>query len=275
MKKLLKLLILLTLLAGIAGAVVLAAVLDRMVKTGLETVGSAVTNANVTVETVDVGVLTGRLHFHDVRIANPEGFNSPHAFEVADIEIDFQPRSLLRNTVMIHRVEVRSPQVTYERQGDSSNLSRIKDNVHAFVERHGGGDQASAQTGAADGGRTVVVDELLVSGGMARIHTLPGVPALETTLPDITMRDIGREDQTSVAELIAQVSTQLISSAAQSFTDAGRLLSDSAELLTAEDGILGSGRKAVEAVQQKAGELIDSGVEGLRGLLGDETEEDD
>ena len=76
--------------------------LNSLVKEGIEVAGRDALGVQVSVDQVNISLLSGSGHISGLRIANPEGFSSARdAISVDDIEVLLEISSLTSNNIVI------------------------------------------------------------------------------------------------------------------------------------------------------------------------------
>lgn len=106
--------------------------LGKIVKAGVETVGPKITQVPVTVDAVNLSLLTGAARIQGLVVGNPEGYKSPQAISVGVVAVGVNPLSVISDKIVIRSIEVRSPEITFEGNPFSgNNLTKIRDNVTA------------------------------------------------------------------------------------------------------------------------------------------------
>jgi uncharacterized protein involved in outer membrane biogenesis len=178
--------------------------LGKIVKTGVETVGPKLTQAPVTVNAVNLSLLTGSAKVEGLVVGNPEGYKTPQAISVGVVAVGVNPASVLSDKIVVRSIEVRNPEITFEGNPfGGNNLTKLRDNVNAAT---GSGQKpATTQTAPAAGqpGKKFEVDDFLIAG--AKVHvSLTGLGGQEMTLPipDIHLTDMGKgSDGITAADL--------------------------------------------------------------------------
>ena len=162
--------------------------LDKALKTGVETFGPRLTKVDVTVQSVSLSLFSGSGTIKGLLVGNPQGFKTPSAVQVGTVRLSLMPRSLLA-------INVQGPEITFETDLRSNNLKRILANVQ---ETTGGGaqepakPQAPAQPKEAKPAKKLEVDDFVISGGKVHVNVtaLQGQSAT-ITLPDIHLQALG------------------------------------------------------------------------------------
>jgi hypothetical protein len=260
-------------LAVLIGAVIAANYhLGSAVKTVAESLGPKATGGAVKVEQIEFALLRGKTTIRGLLIGNPEGFKTDSAFELSQVAIDFEPRSLLSDTIHVRSILIEEPKVTFEGSFSSSNLSVLLKNVKKFS---GGAKEPKAEKAA----KKVIIDEIVLKDGLVKVSfTFTGRSwePVPTPLPPITLKDLGQDKGgVSSVEVFAQVIgavlgavTEVIKASANPIGESVKLLGEGAEAVGGA-ALKGIG-EAVEAVGQGADKVI----KGLGGLLGSEKKDE-
>ena len=96
--------VLLVLLFVVVGAVYFT--FGSILKNGIETAGSLILDTEVTVDFVGVSPLSGSGGIRELRIGNPEGFNSPYAMELGSMDINVNVGSIFSDTIVIESIVI-------------------------------------------------------------------------------------------------------------------------------------------------------------------------
>lgn len=200
----------------IVTAIVVGLFLDKIVKAGVERVGPKITQTTVTVDAVNLSLLTSSARVKNLVVGSPEGYKAPNAISVGLATVSVSPMSVLSDTIVVKSVRIESPEITFEGSLSRNNLNRIMENVNG-VDKNGG-PESTNKTATAGGkpGKKIEVDDLLITG--AKVHgtlTLFGgkevtIPSL--TLPDIELHDLGKGSEGITAtDLTKQVLSAVVS----------------------------------------------------------------
>jgi uncharacterized protein involved in outer membrane biogenesis len=251
MKKILILLGVLFLLLVIA--VVLAGLfLDRLVKAGVESVAPGITQTTVTLAAVSLSPLSGAASLQGLVIGNPSGYSSAAAIRVGQAAVRVAPASILCAKVIIHSIEVRAPEITFEGNPlGENNLKKILDQVNTQAAA---ANSATNAPGAPGAGKKLQVDKLLITG--AKVHALIRTPLLNQevslTLPEISLTNLGAgPDGIMPAELAQKILSQITKATIKSLGD--RL------------GSLGKG--LLDDVKKNPADAVNKITKGLNGLF--------
>lgn len=186
------LLVILTLFAG------------HIVKGAINNAGPRVLGVPVSVKDVDVSLLRGRFGLTELVIGNPEGFGTPEAIRLGKVTVAVKMTSLFSKVLIIERVYVGGPEITYEVGLHGSNIGAIQDKVAPPTT---GAEQPKPATKPAPSGKRVEIDDFVIENGKIHFSTIGmGGQALPIPLPTIHLTDIGKESGgASPKEVIAKV----------------------------------------------------------------------
>lgn len=267
------------LLLVIGGGIYLYSNLGDIIKAAVEEYGSEATQATVSLNGVDLDVTSGKAGLNGFVVGNPSGFETPSAFELGAIAVQIDPASLDTDTIVIKSVAINAPKVTYELGSSGSNIDAIQSNVDAYAKRFGaGGGSSSSSSGGEE--KKIVIERLTIRGGEVNVSAgFLGGKSLGTSLPDITLTDIGKDSGgASPADVIQQVidsMTSGIGSAVGTLNLDGLAKDAEAQAKKALEGVTSGASDAVKSATEgagAAGEAASDAVQGagdaLKNLLG-------
>ena len=181
-----------------AGVAVVAAVLvgvavwvyvslDELVKRAIEHYGTEIVQATVSVDRVKLAPVDGAGELRGLSIGNPKGFRNPHAATVGTVELAVDPASVAKDVVLVRRIVVVAPNITYEPGARGSNFDASQRNVDHYL----GTDQAGAKR---SGGRKLIVERLTIKGARPSYSppVMSGKAAILFNLPDIQLSNVGK-----------------------------------------------------------------------------------
>ena len=131
-------------------------------------------------------------------LGNPKGFNTKSAMKFGEVSVTIDPSTITSDVIVIKEVRITEPEVTYELGSGGSNFDAIKRNVDAYV---GGGGKTPPKKGekkeAGKKGPKLVIENLYITGGKVGVSaTFLKGKSVGGTLPDIHLKDIGKEKKT-------------------------------------------------------------------------------
>ncbi len=187
-------------LIGCALVVVVAALvffglsnLGPIIKKAVNTYGPEITQTQVQLGDAGVSLFSGEVKLKHFLLGNPKGFKSPQAMKVGSIYVNVDEKSLTGNPIVIDKIEVVAPEITYERSGRDDNFNALLRNVkqRTGAGKSGGGASKSGEAGAS-GGKKLLIRSVVIKDG--RINLTAKVLAGKTVsaeLPYIELKDVG------------------------------------------------------------------------------------
>lgn len=256
MKTLLQIGVVLVVLFIIA-VVVVTSNLDKMIKVGVETVGPEITGTSIKLESVDLSLLSGEGRLKGLVVGNPPGFQTERAFKLGDAKVKVDLKSALTDKLIIEEILIDGPEITYEAGASGNNLNKIQENVAAFAKKAGAsvGAEPKAEKKEPDQKKVQINHFIMKNAQVNASATMFKGKALTVSLPDIHLKDIGKESEgTTMGKASAEVFAAINKSVMQAVTGSGKFLEKGAEAVgEAAKGLGGNAGKAVE---------------GLKGLFG-------
>ena len=226
--------------------------LNKGIKTGVEKYGPEVTQTSVRLDDVDLSILSGNGTLTGLYIGNPDGYKSENIFALGQIEIDVDARSVFGDKIIINKIIIQKPEISYEKTLMSSNIKTLLKNIEAYTDSADENAPEPEEAAPAEDGsaKQVVIKQLIIEDGTIFV----GLMGAGTTvpLPRIEMNNIGEGgNKKSMAEVIDLVLTEVLKSIGPAIADAGNLV--------------GEGGKA--ALEQGEGAL-EKATDSIKGLFG-------
>lgn len=265
------------LIAGLVLFVVISAVffftlsnLGPLIKKTINAVGPEFTKTDVIVDDVSLSIFSGEAKIEGLVLGNPKGFKSSQAMKVGSVYVDVDKKSITKNPIIINKIEVIAPEITYEKISGSDNFQTLLKNIQgrAKAEKKARRIQSSDKTKEK---KKIVINNLIVKDGRVNL-TMAALAGKEITapLPDIHLKDIGKEkDGATPAQAFEKIFSSLYSSiGADSVT---RIFNHGLKQLGDLKDLRTSGLKAEEDAAKKAVEsaadTVKSATEGIKGLF--------
>lgn len=268
-----KLLIGIIVLALAAAALVYffgASALNKGVKKGVESVGPRVTQTSVTLDAVNLSPFSGKGTLTGLNVGNPEGYKSENIFELGQIDIQVDTGTILSDKIIIDKIHIRQPAISYEKTLSGSNVKELQKNIEAFT----GPSDPAAPDPAPDAGakKQVVIRKLIIEDGTIYVGAL-GI-GQTVSLPRIEMEDIGEEgDNITLAEAIDMVLTKVLGNIGSALTGVGEMGTQAAEAIKTQgleklDLTKEKAGDAASKAGEAAGDAVDKASEGIKSLFG-------
>jgi uncharacterized protein involved in outer membrane biogenesis len=192
----------------IAIVVVVNSKLGPIVKVAVNTYGPKITGTQLKVNDVGISLFSGEAKLEKFFLGNPKGFKSPSALKVGSINVHLDESSLPKNTIVIKKVEVVGPEITYERRTNTDNFQSLLANVEKNMPQGESGKKEPEKQGP---GKKLIIDDLIIKQGKVNLAVeMPGGMLAEqhisTDLPDIELKDIGKNNNgSSPAEVTKEI----------------------------------------------------------------------
>jgi hypothetical protein len=170
-----------------AGVFWLSGNIDSLIVKAIEKYGSAMTQAKVGVGTVKIAPADGKGIIGDLVIGNPPGFKTAHAMKLGRIDVDIDIASVTKDVIVIRRIAIIAPDISYEKGSSMTNFDAIQKNIASYLGPSG--NKGNEQKG----GKKLIVEELTIRQAKAQASAafLNG-KTVSVALPDITMRNLGK-----------------------------------------------------------------------------------
>ena len=236
--------------------------LESIVQKLVHKYGSQITGTDVKLGGFRLSLFDGEVELKDLSIANPKNYTQPYIMQVGDVAVKVDLSSLLKDTIVVEKVQIQKPEVSYELLSVTQNnvsalLDNIKKNTASTAKKAEPAVKKAEAPAAKSGGKKVLIKKLSVTDGNVNLAaSVAGHGAAAAiALPNIEMRDIGKEKSGNGSNPI-QVATAVLNKIFTSAYDAV-VKSKLVDLKSvAEDSM----NKVLESVKEK------SGVKGWFGL---------
>jgi len=151
--------------------IIIATNLGPMIKKAVNTYGPDITKTKVSLGDVDVSLFSGKATLKKLFLGNPKGFTSPFAMKVGSILVDIDEKSIAGDTIIIDRIEVVAPDISYEKIKGTDNFQTIMKNVTSSVgsEKQAAGKQQEKKKG----GKKLLIKDFVVKGGKVNLTMAP------------------------------------------------------------------------------------------------------
>lgn len=180
--------------------------LGPIVKMAVNTYGPEITGTEVKVGGVGISLFSGEAKLEKFLLGNPAGFKSPSAMKVGSIDVQVDESSLPTNTIVIKKVEVVGPEMTYEEKGKTNNFSALLANVEKNVPQGESTQKGPEKQGP---GKKLIIDDLIIKQGKVDLAVdmpggILGGKQISADLPDIHLTDIGKNTGGSSPAAVAK-----------------------------------------------------------------------
>ena len=198
---------------GIGAIVVVIAIiifglsnLGPIIKRAVNSYGPEITKTELHVADVGVSIFSGEAKIKQFFLGNPAGFKTPSAMKVGSILVNVDEKSLTGNTIVIDRIEVINPEITYEKKGKIDNFNTILKNITKTSSSEKGATKESEKQGT---GKKLIIRDFIVKQGKVNLELSVygiGDKQISATLPDVHLKDVGKnKNGASPAEAFKEV----------------------------------------------------------------------
>lgn len=251
---LVKIIVALVILAVVAVAALFLS-LNSIVKNGVTSFGPEVIKAPIQLDGVSISALSGSGEIRGLVIGNPEGFKTPNAVKLGTASLQVKPMSLLGDKIVVQSIKADGAEITFEGSLSGSNLSKIQENVDAYVASLLG-PAGKEEKKPATPGKKLQVDELVISNAKINLSmTILGGKSATVPLPDIKLTGLGQGEQgVTPAEVIKVVLKEVMTKTTEAvggfLSGAGKALTDAAK------NVGGAAADAAKGVTKGIGDLF-------------------
>ncbi|HLP76012.1 MAG TPA: hypothetical protein VK327_03775 [Candidatus Paceibacterota bacterium] len=225
----------------ILGVLAVSLFLDSGVKRGVETFGPQLTKVSVKLDNVSISMLSGSGSIKGLVVGNPEGYKTPQAISVGSATLALKPMSVLGDKIIINKIEVIEPEITFEGGLTGNNLSKILSNLEESM----GGGSTNAPAGEKGSGpsRKLQVDDFLIKGAKVNVSIAgTGGKSIPVVIPDIHLTDLGTGPEgITAAELTKRALSAIEKGALKAASSAIGDIGKGAENLTKDLGKTATG----------------------------------
>lgn len=240
--------------------------LGPIIKKAVNTYGPKITKTELHVADVDVSILSAEAKIKSFFLGNPKGFKSPSAMKVGSVFVNVDEKSLTGDPIIIDRVEVKKPEINYEKIGKTDNFNTILNNVKQSVAS----DKKSTDSGKDEsGGKKLIIKDFVVTQGKVNLAMSVmglGDKEIAVDLPDIHLKDIGQKSGGASA---AEVSREIFAALYGKITSPAVTDALNKQLKTLGASLDSIGKKTMEQAEEKTGKTLEGAGKKIKSLLGD------
>lgn len=232
--------------------IVIGACLGQIVKKAINEYGPQMAQTTVSVDTVNLSLLTGSAKVKGLTVGDPQGYKSPQAISVGTIAVGVDPTSLFSDKIVVRSIRLESPNITFEGGLAGNNLSQILDNVDSSGNK--GGTLSTNTAVQPKSEKKFEVDDLLISGAKAEvILTSPEDRRVNLSLPDIHLTNLGTgSDGITAADLTRNILSAITTTTVEAAAKEALNLGQNAQTL----------KQAGQSAKQQAGSVLNNLLNG-------------
>jgi len=246
--------------------------LDSIIKAAIEKYGSEATRTQVSLSRVDLKLKEGSAALNGFRMGNPDGFKTDKAMSFGTVSVKVDTSSLTSDVIVIKEVVIAAPDIIYESGDGGSNFDVIQKNVDAYAKSLGAGGEKK-EASSEEGGKKIIIENLYVRDGKVALNSplLLG-KTVTVPLPDIHMKDIGKEEKGAspgevASKLMDEITGKIAGVGKQGLDSAVKMAKDAME--GAKKMMEGAGDGAKKMMDDSgAGNAVDDATKSIKGLFG-------
>lgn len=215
-------------------AIALAAVLAYFLSPSLETIvqklvnkyASQVTGTDVSLQGFKFSPLKGEGTITKILVANPKGYKSPYVFQLDQVSIKVDVKSLTTDTIVLDYIYINKPIITYEMISlTQNNLKQLQENIAkntvaaAKEEAKPEAKKAKAESKPA---KKIIIKKFVLRGATieAGVNVLNKVEEKSVTMPELVLTNLGANHETPV-QIISKVLNKIVTEASQTVINSG------------------------------------------------------
>lgn len=199
----------------IAGVYFFAPSLESIVQKIVHKYGSEITGTDVNLKGFKLGLANGEGSINEITVGNPKGYEAKNIFELGNIYVKINIKSLTSDTIIIEDIEVSKPVINYEMLSlTRNNISDIQENINKNTAKSSSEKKAEeTQSKDSASSKKVIIKKLSIKDG--EINAIVGKEeAISVKLPAITMTNIGDNQKgESIAGTISKILNKILTTA--------------------------------------------------------------
>jgi len=243
--------------------------LGPLVKMAVNKYGPKITGTELRVDDVGISIFSAEAKLKKFFLGNPTGLKSPSAMKVGSIYVDVDEGSITKDTIIINKVEVAGPEITYEKRGKSDNFQSILSNVQKNVPKGKTAKKEPAQEGP---GKKLIINDFLITSGKVNLEVeMPGGvlgdQGIKADLPDIHLKDIGKKKGGASAAEVAKEIIAALYGKIQSPMVMGALNDQLKKLSGVGIEEIGKAAKGAAGIAEDAGKDAGGVADKVKGLF--------
>lgn len=222
------------LITAVIAFIILGAMnLGPIIKKTTETYGPKITKTEVKLGDVGISILSGSIKLEQFLLGNPTGFSAPSALECNTIKVKMDTDSLTKDTIIIEEIYIDGPVISYEKKGSTDNFKTIVNNIKRTVagEKKETKKETTGQPTETGSEKKIQINNFIVKNGKINLSGALlksfGDSGVGMNLPDIHLKDIGKEKKTTPAEAFAIILGAMTKDVGGTVVEIGKTLTQS------------------------------------------------
>ena len=173
--------------------------INSLAKVAVEKGGTFATGVATKVDSVDVGLFSGKLGLKGLNIANPPGYTGAQFLALGDAKVEVNANTISTSVIELPLLWLSDINISLEKTGDKANYQIIIDNLAKLTS---GQPKPPADPNAPAKDKKFIVNDLtirnvkvhaeLVGSGGALGDVLNKATAVNITIPEIKLANVGK-----------------------------------------------------------------------------------
>lgn len=232
--------------------------------------GSRVTQVPVDVSAVDISLTDLKAGLRGLTVANPAGFKTERAISLGEISVKIA-KDWSTDVIVIDEIMVNAPEITYEIGAGGSNIAAIQKNVEDTLKTMGGSEPTPADDDKA--GPKIVINNFYIKNGKIQVSsTLLQGKSLPVALPDIHLKDIGKDnkdgsDGASTAQVIDEVMSAITKKAGTAASSVNLSALGLTDISGTASKVGAAAKDAATGALKGAGDTLGGASDGIGGAV--------
>ena len=195
-------------------------------KSAVSTLVPQMTKTPASLEKADISLLSGKISLKGFKIGNPAGFVRPNAFELGEISVKFEPKSLFTSKIIINEIKIDGTKIDAElARSGNVNLMILNDNIQEYLGNPTMKNLTNSNKGQPKKEekkpeKAVVVKDLKIINSSLDFAVM--TQKMQIKLPDIHQKNIGEEKKETLPDLVSDIFSTLSASSMSEMAKAGR-----------------------------------------------------
>lgn len=228
--------------------------MDGLVKVAIEKYGSEAVKAQVSVASVSVDLKKAQVTLKKLSVANPEGFKEKNAFYAGEVVIDLDEKHLNTSKIIVQKVSIAAPTVTYEFSSKGDNLGVLQNNAISYAKQISESVGAESSKSSEKSKIKILIKDVYLSDVSLLLRDSRLFDAsIKLPLPNIHMTKVGNaEDGSDPSEVAGQVMNSLFGSTKKVVTESAPAALEQAgvQLKDAQTAVQDTGNKLFKEVKK-------------------------
>lgn len=166
--------------------------IGSVITTSVESYGSAITQTNVKLRETEFSPTTGEAELLDLSVASPAPYTAQPAFLSPRIKMQIDPQTVNNDTIVIKRVEIEAPEITYEITNSGDNLRAIRTRIKEAITKESSGPFPTDRLGPM---KKFIVNDLYITNAVVIVQAEDLIGKKATALLEtLHLEDLGQEE---------------------------------------------------------------------------------